>query len=252
MALERLQKIISQSGVTSRRKAEELITAGRVSVNGEFVRELGSKADSAVDDIKVDGKRLRFPNQILYLALNKPRGYVSTLSDPEGRPTVISLLKKIKERVYPVGRLDFNSEGLLLLTNDGEFANRMTSASSGILKTYWVKVKGAPEEKALDQLRHGVVLDKRPTLPARIRALRAMPQGMREVSNNTWYEVGITEGRKNQIRRMFELAGHPVQKLKRVRVGPIGLGALPVGQFRFLTTTELRQLQNLKRARRPK
>ena len=281
MALERLQKIIARSGVASRRKAEEFIVAGRVTVNGVAVRELGSKADAATDHIRVDGKLLRAPRHFVYLALNKPRGCVTTRSDPEQRPTVMDSLKGVKERVYPVGRLDFHTEGLLLLTNDGEFANRIISAASGIPKTYWAKVAGMPAGEDLDKLRHGIVLDRRRTLPARIRPLsrtdtglpphRARPvrrQGNREGagtrararaggerypsrdrkgaedSANPWFEVILREGRQNQIRRMFERIGHPVRKLKRVRIGSVSLGPLPVGHYRILTAQEVESLQS--------
>src|SRR5262249_28598802 len=155
MALERLQKIISRAGVASRRKAEELIVQGRVSVNGEVMRELGAKADFSSDHVKVDGKPIRPPSELIYLAMNKPRGYVTTVADPEGRPTVMEIVKKIKMRLYPVGRLDFNTEGLLLLTNDGEFANHVMSAASGVLKTYQVKVKGTPIPDDIQKLRLG-------------------------------------------------------------------------------------------------
>lgn len=249
MPLERLQKIISQAGLASRRKAEEWIVEGRITVNGKVVRELGSKADWSTDHIKVDGKPVRPPSRMVYLALHKPRGYVTTRSDPEGRPTVMHLLKKLKEPVYPVGRLDFHSEGLLLLTNDGDFANRIMSASAGILKTYWVKVKGSPEEKQIERLRQGVSLDGRRTLPARIRLLRKSVRSSGEASANTWYEVIISEGRQNQIRRMFDMIGHPVLKLKRVQIGPMSLGNLPVGQARHLTSAEVRSLQSQKSAR---
>ena len=249
MPIERLQKIISQAGLASRRKAEVWIVEGRVSVNGKVVRELGSKADLSTDQIRVDGKPVRPPSRLVYLALHKPRGYVSTRSDPERRPTVMDLLKKLKEPVYPVGRLDYHSEGLLLLTNDGDFANRLMLASSGILKTYWAKVKGAPEEKQIERLRRGVPLDGRRTLPARIRVLRKTVRSSGEASANTWYEVIISEGRQNQIRRMFELIGHPVQKLKRVQIGTMSLGNLPVGQARHLTAAEVRGLQSNKPAR---
>jgi 23S rRNA pseudouridine2605 synthase len=293
MALERLQKIISRAGITSRRKAEELIVTGRVVVNGEVIRELGSKADTSVDHVKVDGRQVRPPTRMIYLALHKPKEYVTTLSDPEHRPTVMDLLKKVKDHIYPVGRLDYHSEGLLLLTNDGDFANRLTAASSGFLKTYWVKVKGSPEEKDIERLRKGILLDGRRTLPARIRLLRttapspivatrrgAVPARARinarnhpqlhqrvthpfkaagpehsasratvEDSANSWYEVIISEGRQNQIRRMFSLIGHPVQKLKRTQVGPVSLGTLPTGQFRPLTLAEVRQVQSPKGTR---
>jgi len=244
MALERLQKIISRCGVASRRKAEEMIVQGRVSVNGHVLRELGTKAELSTDQIKVDGKALRPPARMLYLALNKPRGYVTTRSDPQGRPTVMDLLKKIKDPVYPVGRLDYHSEGLLLLTNDGEFANRFTSATSGIVKTYAVKVKGQPPAKEIERLREGILLDGRRTLPARIRLLRTTEktkrEGPEESGANSWYEVAISEGRQNQIRRMFSLIGYPVQKLKREKIGPISLGNLPLGQFRYLLPGEMR------------
>ncbi len=250
MALERLQKIISRAGVASRRKAEELILQGRVTVNGKVIRELGSKAEWPPAHIKVDGKLLRPPRQMIYLALNKPRAYVTTRSDPEGRPTVMDLVAKahVKEPVYPVGRLDYHSEGLLLLTNDGDFANQITSASSGILKTYWVKVKGVPAEKELDKLRQGILLDGRRTLPANIGLLRTTAQSRED--SNSWYEVTIGEGRQNQIRRMFDLIGHPVQKLKRVRIGPISLGNLPSGQVRPLAPSEIKAAVDDRIARR--
>ena len=277
MALERLQKIIARSGVASRRKAEEFIVAGRVTVNGVVVRELGSKADAATDHIRVDGKLLRAPRHFVYLALNKPRGCVTTRSDPEQRPTVMDSLKGVKERVYPVGRLDFHTEGLLLLTNDGEFANRIISTASGIPKTYWAKVAGMPAGEDLDKLRHGIVLDRRRTLPARIRPLSRADTGLpphrarpvrrpgnregagtrsraragrsfapkeREEATNPWFEVILREGRQNQIRRMFERIGHPVRKLKRVRIGSVSLGPLPVGHYRALTPVEVESLQS--------
>jgi 23S rRNA pseudouridine2605 synthase len=171
MALERLQKILSRAGVASRRKAEKLILQGRVSVNGVVARELGAKADPALAQIRVDHKPLRPPRNFIYLALNKPRECVTTLSDPEGRPTVMNFLKGVKERVYPVGRLDYHTEGLLLLTNDGDFANHVLSAASGIPKTYWAKVAGTPAEDDLEKLRRGILLDGRRTRPARIRPL---------------------------------------------------------------------------------
>ncbi len=246
MALERLQKIISRAGLTSRRKAEEWITGGRISVNGEVIRELGTKADLSTDQIKVDGKVVRPPSRLVYLALHKPRGYVTTLSDPEGRPTVMNLLKKVKDRVYPVGRLDYHTEGLLFLTNDGEFTNRLTASRSEIPKVYSVKVKGLPPEKDLERLRHGILLDGRRTLPARIRRLRVAERVNRDEksdsSGNSWHEVILNEGRQNQIRRMFSLIGHPVQKLKRVQIGPVFLGSLPIGEFRPLTPAEVSQL----------
>jgi len=245
MALERLQKIIARAGVASRRKAEELILEGRVTVNGAVERELGSKADAATADIRVDGRPIRAPLRKVYLALNKPRGCVTTLSDPEGRPTVMDYLKGVKERVYPVGRLDFHTEGLLLLTNDGDFANHVMAGESGIPKTYWVKVAGVPPAEGLERLRRGIMLDGRKTRPAEIRFL---PRGIRRTSReqrqseNPWLEVVLREGRQNQVRRMFEGIGNPVRKLKRVRIGPVALGALPLGAHRALTAQEIQGL----------
>jgi pseudouridine synthase len=187
----------------------------------------------------VNGKPLRAAGQLLYYMFYKPRGCVTTLHDPEGRSTVKDFLKRIPGRVFPVGRLDYASEGLLLITNDGEFSNHVLSSSSGIEKTYWVKVSGTPEPESLDKLRDGISLDGRKTLPARIR--RLPPQGKRE-SGHPWYEVVLREGRQNQIRRMFERIGHPVRKLRRVRIGPLSLGALKPGEFRALTPAEVRRL----------
>ncbi len=282
MALERLQKIISRAGRGSRRQAEEWIVAGRVTVNGQVVRELGSKADPDSDHIKVDGKALRRSSRKVYLALHKPRHCVTTMSDPQGRPTVMDLLKGVKERVYPVGRLDYHSEGLLLLTNDGDFANHLTAAASGIPKVYWVKVSGVPDAKNLDKLRHGIPIEGRRTLPAAIRNLQ-LPGGKKPASRskaahtrdartkasqtrvsrtkvsqtrasqtskpvlpNPWYEVILREGRQNQIRRMFTRIGHPVSKLKRVKIGLLGLGTLARGRYRHLNTAEVQQLMKKK------
>jgi 23S rRNA pseudouridine2605 synthase len=235
---ERLQKAISRAGVASRRKAEEYIREGRVTVNGTVVRELGSKADIERDHIKVDGKLIRLPKRQVYVMLNKPPGFVTTMFDPEGRPKVTDLLRGIKERVYPIGRLDYASEGLLLLTNDGDFANLIMSASSQVPKTYWVKVSGKPPESALEKLRQGIKLSGRLTAPAQVRLLRDAP--------NPWYEVTIIEGRQNQIRRMFSQVGHLVEKLKRVRVGFLELGKLKAGEFRHLYEHEVARFKRLK------
>jgi 23S rRNA pseudouridine2605 synthase len=244
MSEERLQKIIAHAGLASRRQAEEWITAGRVRVDGKIVRELGTRADPAVALILVDGKPLRRQRETLYYMLNKPRGCVTTVSDPEGRPTVMDYLKKVPERVYPVGRLDYASEGLLLVTNDGEFSNHIISAANGIPKTYWVKVAGVPSAEELQKLRDGISLDGRRTMPAVIR--RLPPQGRKE-SENPWYEVVLHEGRQNQIRRMFERIGHPVRKLKRVRIGKLSLGTLKPGEFRPLRPAEIRGLMETRR-----
>ena len=232
---QRLQKIIAHAGVASRRKAEELITLGRVVVNGEVVTELGTKADPKRDSIKVNGKQLASSiGPRVYLMLNKPRGYISSRSDPEGRSTVMSLLGRYRSRVYPLGRLDYASEGLLLFTNDGDFANHVLLAKSKIPKTYRVKVKGNPSEEELQKLRNGIRLDGRPTAPARIKRIRS--------GENPWFEVVLTEGRNQQIRRMFLRVGYLVEKIKRVKIGPLSLGMLPVGKHRLLTEHEVQRL----------
>ena len=235
MSEERLQKILSRAGVSSRRKAEELMTEGRVTVNGKVVTELGTKADLESDHIKVDGKLLHAPKQLVYIALNKPTGVVTTVSDPEGRKTVMSLLKGVKTRVYPVGRLDYHSEGLLLLTNDGEFANRITSAANHVEKTYVVKVNGALTPDQEEQFRKGIPLHGRRTAPAKLTLIKK--------AVNPWYEVRLTEGRQNQIRLMFKNLGRLVEKLKRVRVGFIELGDLKSGEFRYLTDREVQKFR---------
>jgi len=235
MAQERLQKILSQAGVASRRQAEKIITEGRVTVNGSVVTELGSKADLATDHIKVDGKLLRPPKHQVYIALNKPNNTVTTVTDPEGRPTVMDLLRGVKERVYPVGRLDYHSEGLLLLTNDGDLANRIMSAHTHLTKTYLVKVTGQLDEDNAQRFRDGVPLMGRRTLPAGLRLLQK--------AENPWYEVKLSEGRNNQIRLMFKHFGKLVEKLKRVRIGPLELGSLKPGEFRHLTDEEVKKLK---------
>ncbi|MBI3664741.1 MAG: rRNA pseudouridine synthase [Acidobacteria bacterium] len=239
---ERLQKIISRAGLTSRRKAEELILEGRVQVNGQVVTELGTKADPQKDHIRVDGKLLRPPTAFVYLLLNKPKGCVTTLSDPERRQTVMEFLRGVKHRVYPVGRLDYHSEGALLLTNDGEFANAILTGGPRVPKTYLVKINGNPDEEALRKFREGILLDGRRTAPARIR--RVVPGA------NPWFEVTLVEGRQNQIRRMFGRLGFLVEKLKRVQIGFLKLGALKPGDFRSLTEQEVERFRRLA-VRRP-
>ena len=252
MPAERLQKIIAAAGIASRRHAEEMITSGRVSVNGQIVSELGSKADPETDHIRVDGKLLRGPQRHVYLALNKPKGYVTTVTDPEGRPTVMDLVRSVGERVYPVGRLDYLSEGLLLMTNDGALVERLMHASSHVPKTYLVKVSGTPAEESIERLRRGVVLrenslgqkrsaEHRPksakpvkTAPAKIRLVKE--------AENPWYEVTLIEGRNRQIRRMFEQVGHHVEKIRRVRYGPLELDIEP-SEFRALTLAEIGKLK---------
>jgi 23S rRNA pseudouridine2605 synthase len=237
--MERLQKIISAAGVASRRKAEELITSGLVQVNGQTITELGAKADAGKDHIRVNGKLLKFSGHHVYILLNKPKGYVTTLSDPEGRPTIVDLLQGVKQRVYPVGRLDYASEGLLLLTNDGELANALTKAASHVPKTYLVKVSGQPSDAAIEQLRAGIQLPDRKGIHS-----RTAPAGIQLVhkSENPWYEVTLIEGRNRQIRAMFEQTGHHVEKLKRVRYGPFTLDVHP-GKHRNLLPEEVEQLR---------
>ncbi|HYL13421.1 MAG TPA: pseudouridine synthase [Terriglobales bacterium] len=239
MPAERLQKIIAAAGVASRRKAEELITSGRVAVNGQTVTELGTKADPEHDHIRVNGKLLRGPERHVYLLLNKPKGFVTTVSDPEGRPTVMSLLGGVKGRVYPVGRLDYGSEGLLLLTNDGELAQRLMKAAAHVPKTYLVKVSGKPTEEEIGKLRSGVSIptedgQRVKTAPAKIRVIKE--------ANNPWYEVTLIEGRNRQIRRMFEQVGHHVEKIRRVRYGPLELN-VPPGRYRQLKPQEVARLR---------
>jgi 23S rRNA pseudouridine2605 synthase len=241
MALERLQKIIAAAGVASRRKAEELIAAGRVVLNGKVVTELGTKADPDNDQIAVDGAPLQQREAFLYFLLHKPKGYVTTSSDPEGRRTVLDLMRDIPERIYPVGRLDYASEGLLLMTNDGALAQKLTKAGSHVEKTYLVKVSGKPDEPTLALLRAGVTIkldDGRrvKTSPAEIR--------LYEDARNPWYEVVLIEGRNRQIRRMFEAAGFHVEKIKRVKLGPLTLDVAP-GKFRALTSKEIAHLKAL-------
>ncbi len=241
MPSERLQKILAAAGIASRRKAEEIIAAGRVTLNGAIVTEQGTKADPDTDTICVDGKPLKRAEPFVYFLLNKPKGYVTTVSDPEGRPTVMQLLGDLPERVYPVGRLDYASEGLLLMTNDGALAQKLTKAGSHIPKTYLVKVSGKPNEKAVERLRAGITISlddgrRVKTSPAKIR--------LTEDAVNPWYEVVLIEGRNRQIRRMFLEVGFLVEKIKRVQLGPLTLD-VPPGKFRRLSKSEIFQLKNL-------
>jgi 23S rRNA pseudouridine2605 synthase len=239
MPTERLQKIIAAAGIASRRKAEELISSGHVKVNGQVVSELGSKADPETDHIRVNGKLLHGGQRHVYLLLNKPKGYVTTMSDPEKRPTVMELIRGVKERVYPVGRLDYASEGLLLLTNDGELAHRLMKAASHVAKTYVVKVAGTPSEDAIAKLRAGVSIATDDG-----KRVKTGPAGVRIVKEaaNPWYEITLVEGRNRQIRRMFEKVGHHVEKIRRVRYGSLTLD-VPPGKFRPLTLPEVSRLK---------
>ena len=234
---ERLQKLIAAAGVASRRQAEELIRAGEVSVNGQVVTELGTKADPERDHIKVRGRLinalLAAGREKVYVLLNKPKGYLTSLSDPEGRPLVSELVPATLGRLHPVGRLDFNTEGLLILTNDGELTNYITAARNKVPKVYEAKVKGIPPEGAVERLRRGVVLeDGVKTAPAQI-----MRTG--ETESNAWFEIVLHEGRNQQIRRMFDVIGHSVVKLRRVRIGRVRDERLKPGMWRRLTAEEV-------------
>jgi 23S rRNA pseudouridine2605 synthase len=252
---QRLQKILAAAGLASRRKAEELISAGLVSVNGHIITEAGSKADPRFDEIRVDGKLLKGPERHVYIALYKPKGTVTTVRDPEGRPTVMDLLKNVEERVFPVGRLDYMSEGLLLLTNDGELMAQLTRAGSHVAKTYMVKVAGKPTEEEINKLRNGILLppepgltgargQKQPGVERRSFSIMTQPAHIQLAvdQENPWYEVTLTEGRNRQIRRMFEQIGHHIEKIKRVRYGSLTLD-MESGEFRHLTPKEVNQLR---------
>jgi pseudouridine synthase len=234
--VERLQKILSRAGIASRRASERLMIEGRVSVNGTTVRELGSKADPGHDDIRVDGRRIRLPDRHRYLLLNKPRGYVTTRSDPQGRPTVVDLVG-VRDYIYPVGRLDFDSEGLLVLTNDGDLAARLTHPSRGLERVYEVRVLGVPDERDLARLRKGVVLEGRLTGPAEVR----LSGGSRPAAATLL--ITVREGRNRQVRKMCEAIGHPVDRLKRVAIGPLRDSRLKPGEWRDLTPDEVKKLR---------
>ena len=236
----RLQKIISTAGVASRRAAEKLIVDGRVSVNGQTVRELGSKADPEIDEVRVDDRRIKRAQRPRYFLLNKPRGYVTTRSDPEKRRTVLDLLKGVREYVYPVGRLDFDSEGLLILTNDGDLAATLTHPRHEVERVYEAQVLGVPDAHDIDRLSRGIVIEGRRTSPAGIELL-----GDRRASGDTSVlRVTIHEGRTRQVRKMCDAIGHPVRTLRRVRIGPIVDKHLRLGAYRELTADEVRRLKN--------
>ena len=242
---ERLQKILAHAGVASRRKAEEMILQGRVSVNGSLVTELGAKADPEHDVIKADGKKIRIPTRFVYVLLNKPKNVMSTSSDPQNRPTVMEYVAKLKERVYPVGRLDFASEGLIILTNDGDFTEHMTKAGV-IPKVYHVKLASNTEERDMDRLRRGIFLDNERLAPCEITLIKSGPK--------PWYEVTLHQGRNQQIRRMFQVMGSPVDKLRRVKIGALEDNKLHPGEWRFLTENEVQEFKNefLKKKPHPK
>jgi 23S rRNA pseudouridine2605 synthase len=241
--LERLQKILAKAGVASRRSAEEMIEQGRVQINGQVVTTLGTKADPARDHIRVDGKLLHGAERPRYFILNKPKGYVTTVSDPEGRPTVMEFFRQYKERLYPVGRLDYLSEGLLLMTNDGELAHLLTRAASGVEKTYLVKVSGQPSEEELDRLREGVAIHKGKPGEGRVRTAPAQIRQVRQ-GDNPWFEVVLTEGRNRELRKMFEEIDHFVEKIRRVGYGPLVLDLEPA-KSRELTADEIDELREV-------
>lgn len=234
---ERLQKLIAQAGIASRRAAEKLIEAGEVSVNGEIITELGTKANPETDHIKVQGKLINpkiAKRENVYILLNKPKGYLSSAADPEGRRLVTELIPPRFGKLHPVGRLDYNTEGLIILTNDGEFTNRVASSKT-VEKVYEVKVKGLPNENAVNKLRRGVRLeDNFKTAPAEIKELK-------HTENNGWYEVKLLEGHNQQIRKMFDSIGHSVVKLRRISIGHIKDDQIPVGAYRELDSDEVKK-----------
>lgn len=246
---ERLQKLIAEAGVASRRHAEELIAAGEVTVNGERITTPGTKADPAKDHIKVRGRLI---NPLLeartkvHVLLNKPKGYLSSVSDPEDRPLVVSLVPQSLGKLHPVGRLDFNTEGLIILTNDGELTNFVTQARNRVAKVYEVKVKGLPPEHAIERLRRGIMLEDETGKQARTAQAEITLSG--ETRTNAWYQVVLHEGRNQQVRRMFDAIGHSVIKLQRTQLGNITLGTLQTGQYRLLTPAEVKNLMSGKAA----
>jgi pseudouridine synthase len=230
---ERLQKILARAGIASRRGAEKVMAEGRVTVNGETVREMGSKADVARDDVRVDGVRVRVPDRPVYLVLNKPKGAVTTRHDPEGRTTVMDLVPRVAG-LFPVGRLDVTTEGLLILTNDGGFAERVSHPRYEVPRVYEAKVHGVPDAKTLARLRSGVVVDGERMTADRVRVL--------EAENNAWLEITLHEGRKHEVKRLLEAVGHPVSKLRRVALGPVTTRGLEPGQCRPLSPAEVQGL----------
>lgn len=249
MQQERLQKIIAHAGVSSRREAEAMIREGRVTLNGRVVTELGTRADPDRDHIKVDGKLITKAEPHRYILLYKPKEVMTTVEDPQGRRTVIDLVRGIRERIYPVGRLDFHSEGLVLLTNDGELAFKVSHPTHGSVKTYSVKVRGVPDERMIEKLRRGITIDGKRTLPCDIERMRTT--GKRDDEGNSWFEVKLREGRTQQIRKMFQAIGHPVSKLRRVAIGPISDPKLTPGVWRELTKQEVKMLETMKEMKKP-
>ena len=254
MELERLQKIIAHAGFASRREAETMIREGRVTVNGKVVTELGTKAAPGQDHIKVDGKLITRAETHRYILLYKPREIMSTANDPQGRKTVIDLVKGVRERIYPVGRLDYQSEGLLLLTNDGDLAFKVSHPQHGSVKTYHVKVRGVPDERIIGKLERGITIEGKRTVPCEIERMKTTGRstGRSDEEGNSWYEVRLREGRNQQIRKMFKAVGHPVSKLRRVAIGPIADPKLTPGDWRELTTKEVKMLATMQEMPKPK
>ncbi len=251
MSAERIHKLLARAGIAARRKVEDLIREGRVTVNGR-VATIGEKADLAVDFVKVDGKRVQAVREHRYLLLNKPKGVLTAVSDSAGRPTVVDLVPPaLRTALVPVGRLDFQTEGLLLLTDDGDLAQRLSHPRYGCHKTYEVKVKGSPERELIDRLRGGVLIDGRRTSPCRIDAVRTTPVRGEE-GGNAWFRVELAEGRTRQIREMFFRIGHPVQKLRRIAIGPLSDSRLPLGALRELTESELEALRRATAKEKPR
>src|SRR5947209_17269555 len=244
---ERLQKIIAHAGVSSRREAEAMIREGRVTLNGRVVSELGTRADPDRDHIKVDGKLITHAEPHVYILLYKPKEVMTTVVDPQGRKTVIDLVRGIRERIYPVGRLDFHSEGLIVLTNDGDLAFKVAHPRHGSVKTYHVKVRGVPEPRLVEKLQRGITIDGKRTLPCGIEQMKTTGRNLEE--GNSWYEVKLREGRTQQIRKMFKAVGHPVTKLRRVAIGPISDPKLTPGDWRELTKQEVKLLVTMKEPR---
>ncbi|SHJ48211.1 pseudouridine synthase [Paramaledivibacter caminithermalis] len=234
----RLQKFISLAGVASRRKAEEYIKMGRVKVNGKIIKEMGVKINPEADRVSLDNRDIKILDNKIYIALNKPKGYITTSSDQFNRPTVLDLLKGVSERIYPVGRLDYNTSGLLLLTNDGELTHRITHPSSHIYKTYVSKIKGIISSKEMSRFEKGLNIGGYVTAPAKIELLK-------EYRNNCLVEIIIYEGKNRQIRRMMDVLGHPVITLKRISIGKIHIDNLPEGKWRYLTKEEIKYLKSL-------
>ncbi|HET9918077.1 MAG TPA: pseudouridine synthase [Candidatus Binatia bacterium] len=236
--MERLQKIIARAGLASRREAERWIVEGRITVNGTVVNKLGSQADPFKDSIKIDGKRIKAAAAPLYYALHKPPGVITTLNDPQHRPDITPYVARLgeKRRVFPVGRLDFNTTGLLLLTNDGELALRLAHPRYGVPKVYRVKLSACPTEEELNELRKGIRLEDGMTAPARVRVIE-------KLRKNAWVEIEVHEGKKREVRRMFEALNYFVEKLVRIKIGPINLGGLAVGELRPLYQSEVMALK---------